>query len=131
MNSFLQSMRGSADGLPPDQKIAVVVFFLLLMLVGILLIGLFFVWLATRQARARRLAGLVSRRAARSADGAGSWRFQTALFDSPCRWLAVRSNHPPAVQTALNLHNPAACSWEEGLAEAGGRRLFISPPIGD
>ena len=110
MNTFLQAMRGSSDGLPPDQKIAVVVFFMLLMLVFILFVGIFFVWLATRQARARRFAGLVNHRAARFGIGPGLPRFQTALFDSPCRWLAIRSKNPLAVQAALNLNNPAACS---------------------
>ena len=131
MNTFLQSLRGSPDGLPPDQRIAVVIFFMLLMLVFILAIGIFFIWLATRQARARRLVGLVSHPMIRTGHGPGRLRFQTALFDSPCRWLAIRSNHPPGVQAALNLHNTAACSWGEGLAEAGERKLFISPPIGD
>ncbi len=131
MNTFLQFVRGSSDGLPPDQKIAVVVFFMLLMLVFILAIGIFFVWLATRQARARRFEGLVSRRIARVSIAPEPLRFQTALFDSPCRWLAIRTNQPLAVQAALNLHNPTTCSWEEGLAEVREHKLFISPPIGE
>jgi hypothetical protein len=133
MSVFLQALRGSSDGLPPDQKIAAVVLFMLLMLVLILCIGIFFVGLATRHARARRFADRANRRAGgvESELGAGSLRFQPPLFDSPCRWLAIRGIHPVAVQAALNLHNPAACSWEEGLAGAREQKLFISPPVGE
>ena len=35
------------------------------------------------------------------------------------------------MQAALGLRNTAACSWEEGLAHARDRRLFISPPVGE
>ncbi len=131
MNIFLQSMRGSPDGLPPDQKIAVVVFFMLLMLGFILFIGIFFIWLATRQARARRFAGLAGHPAARFGYGPAQLRLPTALFDSPCRWLAIRGSDPLTVVAALDLHNPADCSWAEGMAEARARKLFISPPIGE
>ena len=33
------------------------------------------------------------------------------------------------VQAALHLHNTAACSWDEGLAESHDRRLLISPTL--
>jgi hypothetical protein len=55
--------------------------------------------------------------------------FRTALFDQPCRWLAIKGHNPGAVQAALHLHAPMPCSWEEGLMEARERKLFISPPV--
>ena len=130
MNTFLQFVRGSSGDPTADQNIVIVVG-LILFMAAILFVGIFFLWLATRQFRARRFEGLVSGRAARFSIEPGSLRFQTALFDSPCRWLAIRTNQPLAVQAALNLHNPTTCSWEEGLAEAREHKLFISPPIGE
>ena len=57
--------------------------------------------------------------------------FRPEIFDSPCRWIAVRTTEPRAVQKALRLANPTICTWAEGFAEARDRRLFITPPIGD
>src|SRR5437867_1076098 len=51
------------------------------------------------------------------------------LFDSPSRWLAIRSNHPQSVQSALGLHHAMPCSWEQGLADAQDCKLFLSPAI--
>ena len=51
------------------------------------------------------------------------------LFDFPSRWLAVKSANPQAVQSALGLHNPTPCSWEQGLARSQDFKLFVSPPI--
>ena len=51
------------------------------------------------------------------------------LFDSPSRWLAIRSNSPESVQSALGLHNATLCSWEQGLAEAQDFKLFLTPPV--
>ena len=72
MNTFLQLLRGSSDGPAADQSIVVVG--LLLFLVAILFVGIFFLWLATRQFRARRFEGLISRRAAR-------WSLDPTLID--------------------------------------------------
>lgn len=55
--------------------------------------------------------------------------FRASLFEQPCRWLAIKGNHPRAVQDALHLSAPMPCSWEEGLIEARERKLFISPPV--
>lgn len=55
--------------------------------------------------------------------------FRQSLFEQSCRWLAIKGNHPDAVQDALHLHAPMPCSWEEGLIEAREHKLFISPPI--
>jgi hypothetical protein len=51
------------------------------------------------------------------------------LFDFPSRWLAVKSATPQAVQSALGLHNPTPCSWDQGLARSQDLKLFVSPPI--
>ncbi len=56
-------------------------------------------------------------------------RFHPPLFNLPARWLAVRSSNSMLIQSALGLHNPTPCSWEEGLSAAHEHKLFISPPI--
>jgi hypothetical protein len=53
-----------------------------------------------------------------------------SIFGLPKRWIAIRSTNQQAVREAFRLHNARTCSWEEGLAEAGQRKLFISPPVG-
>lgn len=52
---------------------------------------------------------------------------RACFFRRPGCWLAVKSRNLLAVQSALGLHNPRPCSWNEGLASDG--RLFIAPPI--
>lgn len=104
----------------------------LLGLLGLILaVGALFVWMATRHARERR-----DWKEASSPDRQrGRWTeteaFHPDIFDSPCRWIAVRTSEPRAVQKALKLINPTICTWAEGMAEARDRRLFITPPIGD
>jgi len=56
-------------------------------------------------------------------------KVQASIFPAPPRWLAIKSSHPQVVQTALGLHKPIRCSWEEGLSVANERKLFISPPV--
>lgn len=51
------------------------------------------------------------------------------VLNTPQRWLAVKTSNPQKVQTALDLHNPIPCSWDEGVEDASERRLFISPPV--
>lgn len=55
--------------------------------------------------------------------------FQSIIFEPINRWLVVKCNNPSLVQAALNLHQPTACSWDEGLSEARDDKLFISPPV--
>lgn len=45
----------------------------------------------------------------------------------PATWLAIRSRDSAAIQTALGIHNPAPCSWAEGLSATP--KLFIAPPV--
>jgi hypothetical protein len=52
-----------------------------------------------------------------------------AVFDAPGRWLAVRSQNPQAVQAALGVQHPRACSWTDALTTPFEPRLFISPPV--
>jgi hypothetical protein len=131
MNGFLQLIRDRWLGPGSIQNIDFVAVFLLLLVITIAMVAGFFVWLAKRHT----LGGRVRPRAAVDPASAAPWLastpFQTGMLDFPCRWLAIRSDDPRAVQSALNLANPTACSWEEGLAEARERKLFISPPVGD
>jgi hypothetical protein len=57
-------------------------------------------------------------------------RVPAGLLATPSRWLAVKVSNPRLVQTALGLHKPTPCSWDEGLSLAHEQKLFISPPLG-
>ena len=52
---------------------------------------------------------------------------QMAYAPRPARWLAIRSNHPQNVRTALGLDQFAPCPWVEGLI--GGHGFFIGAPV--
>ena len=56
-------------------------------------------------------------------------QFSAAVFEAPSRWLAVRSQNPQAVQAALGVQHPRACSWTDALTTPFEPRLFISPPF--
>jgi hypothetical protein len=56
-------------------------------------------------------------------------RLSASLFEPPTRWLAVRSQNPQAIQSALGVQHPRACSWSDALARPFEPRLFISPPV--
>jgi len=104
----------------------------LLMLIpfGIVLgTGVFFMFCAWKRTKESDL----PRPASVTFDSAGrpvGMGFRTPSFDQPTRWLAVKSNNPVTVQSALNLIHPTPCSLEEGLAEAHDDKLFISPSMG-
>jgi hypothetical protein len=132
MNGFLQYIRESQVGASTAiQGIDFVALFLLLLVIFIAMVAAFFVWLVKRHTHARRFFDGEDFRDGLRAHWSGLTHFQSPMFDFPCRWLAIRSDDPQEVQTALNLANPTSCSWEEGLAEARERKLFISPPIGE
>ena len=56
-------------------------------------------------------------------------QLSAAVFEAPSRWLAVRSDNPRAIQAALGVQHPRACSWSDALATPFEPRLFISPPV--
>lgn len=56
-------------------------------------------------------------------------RWPATPWAGPSQWLAIRDAHPETVQAALRLHNPTACSWEEGLTAAHEQKLFIAAPV--
>jgi hypothetical protein len=55
--------------------------------------------------------------------------YHPSVFEGPCRWVAIRKTQLRAVQSALGLHNPVPCSWDEGISRLTQRKLFISPPV--
>ena len=59
----------------------------------------------------------------------GEPRLSASVFETPSRWLAVRSQNPQAVQAALGVQHPRACVWSDALATPFEPRLFISPPV--
>ena len=91
--------------------------------------ALLFVALAAHWSR-RRSAALASRIVDESLFAVSTKPvFSPSLFDQPVRWLAVKSNNPSTVQSALGLQAAVPCSWEEGLHEARDQKMFVSPPI--
>lgn len=52
---------------------------------------------------------------------------RTCFTRRPGCWLAVKSRSLPAVQAALDLHNPKPCTLLKGMA--GEEKLFIAPPV--
>jgi hypothetical protein len=55
--------------------------------------------------------------------------YQPSVFEHSCRWCVVKGKKVSAVQSALGLHNPTPCSWNEGTSGLGSHQLFVSPPI--
>lgn len=51
------------------------------------------------------------------------------IFGLPNAWYAVRCDQLIEVQSALDLHNPVPCSWDEGLAGLESHKIFISAPV--
>jgi hypothetical protein len=105
-----------------------------------LTVGLMILWLSTVVAMALILSlllvGYVKRsRLANSIETKGDTDFRTStqylssVFDTACRWIAVKSTNLEAVQSALHLHNPTPCSWGEGVSRLTQHNLFISPPV--
>ena len=56
-------------------------------------------------------------------------RYRPNVFENACRWIVIKGGPVSAVQSALGLHNPVPCSWEEGLSHLTPQKLFISPPV--
>lgn len=99
---------------------------LLIMVFGMALgVGMICFLLVVHFMRTGRLA---TRNVLRGRESSSERRLFGPLF-LPSRWLAIRSTHLHAVQSALRLHKSKPCSWEEGLTAAHERKLFVSPPI--
>ena len=122
---------GSAEGSRAAQGGDYVAVFMLALLGLIRAMGARFVGLAARQARARPDWSAPEGRFPTRTHWMEGGMLRTEAFESPCRWIAVRTTDPRAVQKALRLANPTICTWAEGMAEARERRIFITPPIGE
>jgi len=132
MNGFLQLLRESrVEALAAIQISDLAPLLLPLLVTAMLAFVVSLVWLNKRRLHARMIFEMDENLDTPRSHWPGPPQFQSSMFEFPCRWLAVRSNDPQEVQNALNLTNATSCSWEEGLAEARERKLFISPPIGE
>src|ERR1051326_9176482 len=110
------------------QSHAMIVFPLLGLLVIVLVIGAALAMMVRRYLRSRTT-GATPGSERPGVELRRTRAFQSAMFQCPNRWLAVKSNNPQAVQRTLGLHNPTPCSWTEGMARVGDQKLFISPPV--
>lgn len=124
-------LRGGAEESGAARGADYVAILMLALLFLILALGALFVWLTARQARARQSWGGLEGRFPNRTQWLEGDGFRTEAFESPCRWIAVRTADPRAVQKALRLANPTICTWAEGMAEARERRIFITPPVGE
>jgi len=96
----------------------------------VLLTGVILICLVGRYFRNHKTAGLSGPKPRKRTDFDGdSGILHISAFDSPGRWLAIKSSNQQAVQTLFGLHNATPCSWTEGVARANSHKLFISPPI--
>jgi hypothetical protein len=92
--------------------------------------GIFFLFLSVRRSREKKaMAPFAQTNVTSPAPAEMAAPFRPYLFDQPVRWLAVKGNNPVIVQSALDLHHPHPCSWEEGMSEAHEDKLFVSPSI--
>lgn len=55
--------------------------------------------------------------------------FRPLFYELPRQWVAVRTPSVAAVQEALRLQNAARGSWQDTLAGAGDRAVFLTPSI--
>ena len=109
-----------------NEWIAVVLLVLVAFVVGL---GVFCRFMVLRLLRLERPAGSLGWRDAGQSLTEGR-KFKPSMFEIPSRWVAIKSTNLQIVQSALCMHNPAPCSWEDGLARAHRQKLFIAPPIG-
>src|SRR5207248_1081881 len=100
---------------------------LLLILLSVLTIGMLLTLVVIRYLQRR---STLRQRILADSDSAPerSGQYQP-LFESPFRWIAIKSGNPIAAQAVLGLHNVRSCSWDEGLARLNDHTLLISPPI--
>jgi hypothetical protein len=77
-------------------------------------------WIIALHRRARAAESMIRRRTEFPS-------FQLTFAPRPATWLAVRSQNPKAVRTALGLDLFAPDLWVKGLS--GGPGFFIGPPV--
>jgi hypothetical protein len=104
---------------------AVVLVALVFLVIGL---GIFCRFIVMRLLRLERGTSSLGWRDAANLPAEGR-KFHPSMFEIPSRWLAIKSNNLQIVQSALCMHNPIPCSWEEGMSRAQRQKLFITPPI--
>ena len=124
MLAMLTDPAGQAPGFRTGDLIA---YLLVSLVVMVLFLGALCVLLVHRLRQSNKSVATKSS-VAREATGREQ-KAKPLVFDFPSRWLAVKSANPQAVQSALGLHKPRPCSWEQGLARSQDFKLFVSPPI--
>ena len=104
---------------------------LLLLLVGVVLsMVLGAVYLVRRMARPRQELGEIPDFMYNQPAFSEPREYHGLPYNQPKAWLAIRNRNVDAVLESLGLENVTPCSWEDGLAETDGRKLFVSPPLG-
>jgi hypothetical protein len=116
---------GEPNGWVSSDWMAVVLVALVFLVIGL---GIFCRFIVMRLLRLERRTGSLGWRDAAHLLTEGR-KFQPSMFEIPSRWLAIKSNNLQIVQSALCMHNPIPCSWEEGMSRAQRQKLFIAPPI--
>ncbi|MCD6051587.1 MAG: hypothetical protein K0Q55_2996 [Verrucomicrobia bacterium] len=124
-------MDGWGTGAGNGDRVSPIIVGLLFLLALAFGIGVGFVMLARYHVRKRKEEDALMEHFLRLNGGAAnSMGSARSIYGLPKRWVAIRSTNQQAVREALRLHNARTCTWEEGLAEASQRKLFISPPVG-
>ena len=101
---------------------------LLAILSFVLVVGTVLVFLIIQWQHRKTLSALTHGEAAETNPPPGVSSPSFGLKQANC-WLAIKQRSSQAVQSALALHNPQPCSWADGLADGGGQRVFVSPPV--
>jgi hypothetical protein len=102
---------------------------LLLMLATVLMLATIVTLTIAGYINRRRVSAQKENSIAADEPGALPSQYHPNAFESPCRWVAIRTTNTAGVQTALHLHNATPCSWMEGISKLSDHNLFISPPI--
>ncbi|HEY1170907.1 MAG TPA: hypothetical protein VGH19_06010 [Verrucomicrobiae bacterium] len=103
---------------------------LIFLLAFIFMVGTGFVMLSKYHVRKRQEEEARMEQFLRTNAGTAVPLGMRSIYGLPKRWVAIRSTNQQAVRDAFGLHKARTCTWEEGLAEASQRKLFISPPVG-
>jgi hypothetical protein len=130
MASFMFGLLEDGDGVSTAPQNHMTIILTLLALLGVVLVtGVVLTCLIGRYLRSRKAAALAGPRVRNRPEFDGDRGVHSSIFDSPGRWLAIKSSSQQAVQRALGLHNATPCSWTEGIARLNNHKLFISSSI--